>query len=303
MSASTRITRRQFLRRAATVGGVALVAPQILRDNVPRMPGPRGWEIGIYTRPWAAHDYRVALDAMAEAGYDYAGLMTAKGGLVISADTTEDAAVLVRHELKKRRLGLLSVYGGAIPVEKSLQAGIDAMKKLIDNCATAGADSLLMGGTGNAKLQEAYYKAIAETCDYAVEKGLMITVKPHGGLNGTGSQCRRCIETVDKRNFRLWYDPGNIYYYSNGELDPVKDAETVDGLVWGMSIKDYQHPKRVDVTPGTGKVAFRPLVDRLKKGGFTHGPLVVECLAPGDLPALLAEAKKARQFMQELVGA
>ena len=62
-------------------------------------------------------------------------------------------------------------------------------------------------------------------------------------------------------------------------------------------------PKRVDVTPGTGKVDFRALMARLKQGGFTGGPLVIECLAPGELPALLAEAKKARAFVEEVVGA
>jgi hypothetical protein len=40
----------------------------------------------------------------------------------------------------------------------------------------------------------------------------------------------------------------------------------------------------------------------LKKGGFTRGPLIVECLEKGDLPALAAEAKKARVFLEELTG-
>jgi hypothetical protein len=40
---------------------------------------------------------------------------------------------------------------------------------------------------------------------------------------------------------------------------------------------------------------------RLKAGGFTGGPLIIECLAPGDLDQTLAEAKKARQFVEQLV--
>ena len=42
---------------------------------------------------------------------------------------------------------------------------------------------------------------------------------------------------------------------------------------------------------------------QLIKGGFTHGPLIVETLAPGSLEQKLAEAKKARRFVSELVGA
>ena len=58
-----------------------------------------------------------------------------------------------------------------------------------------------------------------------------------------------------------------------------------------MSVKDYRHPKNVAITPGTGQVNFPKVMARLKKGGFTGGPLVVETLAPGDLAATLVEAK------------
>jgi hypothetical protein len=159
-----------------------------------------------------------------------------------------------------------------------------------------------MGGIGNEKLYKAYYKAIAECCDYAAEKGVGISVKPHGGLNATGPQCRKTIEMINHKNFRIWYDPGNIYYYSDGKRDPVTDAATVDGLVVGMCIKDYKHPKKVNLTPGTGMVDFPAVMARLKQGGFTGGPLVVECLDPGDLEQTLAEAKKARLFLEELTG-
>ncbi|MHC4146678.1 MAG: sugar phosphate isomerase/epimerase family protein, partial [Planctomycetota bacterium] len=110
------------------------------------------------------------------------------------------------------------------------------------------------------------------------------------------------IEMVGHKNFRIWYDPGNIYYYSEARLDPVTDAATVDGLVVGMCIKDYKHPKNVAVTPGTGMVDFPAVLARLKQGGFTGGPLVVECLEPGDLEHTLAEAKKTREFLEELTG-
>ena len=190
---------------------------------------------------------------------------------------------------------------GDIPVAQSLEAGIAGLRKLVDNCVAAGAANLMMGGVGDAKLYDLYYKAIAECCDYAAAKGIGISVKPHGGLNATGPQCRKTVETVGHKNFRIWYDPGNIFYYSDGKLDPVDDAATVDGLVVGMSVKDYRPPKDVMLTPGAGQVNFTKVMARLKQGGFISGPLVVECLAPGDLPQTLAEAKKARQFVEELL--
>src|SRR5512147_2996621 len=109
-----------------------------------------------YTRPWAKYEYRVALDAIAEAGYKYVGLMTAKSrnNLVLSVDTTPEEAAQVAAEVKKRNLKVVSVYGGDIPVNKSLKAGIEGLKRLIDNCAACGTMNLLMGGIGNEKLYE-----------------------------------------------------------------------------------------------------------------------------------------------------
>ncbi len=301
MKPLNQLTRRRFLGQTIKLGaaGVTIsLAAAAAKEESTASP----WQIGCYTRPWDQYDYRTALDAIAEAGFKYAGLMTTKSqtGLIISVSTTPQEAQQIGEEVKKRSLTILSVYGGDIPVAKSLEAGIEGLKKLIDNCAACGAKNLLMGGTGDQKLYESYYKAIAECCDYAAEKGIGISLKPHGGLNATGPQCRKAVELVGHKNFRIWYDPGNILYYSDSKLDPVIDAQTVDGLVSGMCVKDYKHPKNVLVTPGTGQVDFSAVLARLKKGGFTGGPLVVECLQPGDPKQLLEEAKKARQFLEEL---
>lgn len=289
--------RRIFLASAVGAGAAAAAAAQ--PEAV--APAPSRWQIGCYTRPWADHDYRVALDAIAEAGYAYAGLMTTKSPtrLVISVQTTPEDAEAIGEEIAQRNLSALSCYGGDIPLD-SVEAALGGMHRLIGNCAAAGVADLMMGGVANAEQAAIYYKAIAESCDYAADKKIGISVKPHGGTNATGPQCRALIESVGRPNFRLWYDPGNIFYYSDGALDPVDDARTVDGLVCGMSVKDYRHPKIVDITPGTGQVDFPKVMAALQHGGFTAGPLIVETLAPGDLTHLQTEAQKARQFVEAL---
>ncbi|MGQ9576221.1 MAG: sugar phosphate isomerase/epimerase family protein [Thermoguttaceae bacterium] len=308
MIAPARISRRGFLAGAVGAGVCGLGASGLIDQPAAeaRQADPKtAWQIGIYTRPWARWDWRIALDAIAQAGFQYAGLMTtrSKTNLVLSAESSPEEGRLVREECARRGLRVLSVYGGGYPVNPDkLEAGIKALRRLIDNVAAAGCGSLLLGGNANPALQEPYYKIVAECCVYAAEKGVLITLKPHGGLNATGPQCRKCVETVGHKNFRLWYDPGNILFYSDGKLDPVEDAATVDGLVVGMSVKDYQHPRRVDLTPGTGQVDFPRLMTVLKKGGFASGPLVIECLAPGELRATLEEARKARRFVEHLIG-
>jgi sugar phosphate isomerase/epimerase len=292
------MSRREMLKGALMAGAFG---PQVLGSAL--AASAKGFQVGCYTRPWAKFEYTVALDAIAEAGFQHVGLMTTKSAdnLVISVDTPVDQARKVGEECKKRKLQIPSLYGGDIPVAKSLEAGIKGLRQLIDNCVAAGITNLMMGGVSKPELVESYYKAIKECCPYAAEKGLGISVKPHGGTNATGPECRKLIESVGQKNFRLWYDPGNIFYYSDGKLDPADDSKTVNGLVIGMSVKDFQMPKVVDLTPGTGLVKFQQVMANLKKGGFTRGPLIVECLAPGELPELLAEAKKARALVESLV--
>jgi sugar phosphate isomerase/epimerase len=266
------------------------------------------WQIGCYTRPWGAYDYRVAFDAVAEAGFKYVGLMSADSltKLVLTPANTAEESLQIGEEAKKRQLGIISTYGGGPPVAKSLQAGIDWLRKLVDNCALAGSPSILLAGTGNPSLEKYYFQAIGECCDYAAGKQVQLILKPHGPLNATGRLCRQWVEKVNHPNFQMWYDPGNVAIYSDGTIDPALDAETVAGFVTGMCVKDYQQvPKTVNITPGTGQVDFAAVLAHLRgdpPGGFTHGPLVVETLARGTQGELIQEARKAREFLEELTG-
>jgi sugar phosphate isomerase/epimerase len=292
-------SRRDFLRVTAVTSLAALAEPLATFAA-----GEPAYPLGCYTRPWDQFDYRVALDGIAEAGFKYAGIMTAKGKswIIITVDSTAEEVAVVAAQVKQRGLKTLSIYGGDFPVAKSVEAGIAGLRKLIEHSALCACPNLLLGGTTDEKLVQPYYKVVAECCDYASSKGVGLSIKPHGGQNATGPQCRKIIEQIGRKNFRLWYDPGNIYYYSDGKLDPATDSATVDGLVVGMSVKDFKPPKEVLVTPGTGQVNFAKVFANLKQGGFTRGPLVVECLARGDTPAkITAEAKQARRFVEGLL--
>ncbi len=306
MSFTNQISRRSFLAGAAKLGAVSLVTASVeplVGAATNRAATSKPWQIGCYTRVFDQFEYPVALDAIAEAGYRYVGLMSTKGkhSAMVRTDTPVEEVQGMHEEARKRGLKVLSVYGEASAPE-SLDAGIRDLKRLIDDSAACDCPNLMLAGTANEKLYQLYYQTVAECCDYAAAKGVGLSIKPHGGQNATGPQCRKAIELVGKKNFRLWYDPGNVFYYSDGKLDPVEDAATVDGLVVGMSVKDFLPPKEVLVNIGEGKVDFPAVFARLKKGGFTHGPLIVECLARGPLPSVKTEARKARIFLEKLTG-
>jgi sugar phosphate isomerase/epimerase len=288
--------RRQFLKTSLMLAGAAPLARGLAAGG--------GWRIGCWTRPWGKTDYPRVFDGVAAAGYAYIGLMnlvlSGKDANVTYQSTPEAAAALGR-EAGQRGLKIISVWGGSFPFQKGIDAGIAGLKRIIDNCVACGSPSLLLGGVGRPEQTEPYYKVVAECCGYAASRKVGLSVKPHGGTNATGNDCRQLVARVGHKNFGIFYDPGNIFYYSDGKLDPVDDAPSVDGLVVGMIVKDFRMPKEVMLTPGTGLVNFRAVLAKLKKGGFTSGPLVVECLDPGDPAQTDAQARKARLFLENLM--
>ena len=110
MNAFQKLSRRDFLDYSLKLGAAGLAASCTATSAIASAAGDP-WQIGCYTRPWAKYDYRVALDAIAEAGFKYAGLMTAKSknGLVISVATTLEEAEQVGQEVRKRGLKVPSV--------------------------------------------------------------------------------------------------------------------------------------------------------------------------------------------------
>ena len=107
-----KLSRRQFVAGVVAASGAAVAARALGGESW-------RWQIGCYTRPWAAYDYRVALDGIAAAGFKYVGLMTAKSkdNLIVSVTTTPEEAAAVGAEVKRRGLKVISLWGGQFPTD------------------------------------------------------------------------------------------------------------------------------------------------------------------------------------------
>ena len=252
MSLEKRLTRRGFLGRTLAAAAAGLAVPgriaAVAARTLPYLQD-QGWQVGCWTRPWASEDYRVGMDAAAEAGFKYLALTGAKTstGRVIAPGTTLEESRQVGEEARSRDLTITNVYGGGLRLEE----GGAALIRMVDNCAAAGARSVLLSQVGPEESFQQCCQTIAECCDYASEKEIVVVLKPHGGTTGTGPQLRRAFEVM--------------------------------------------------ISPGSGIIDFPKLMARLQQGGFKYGPLMIETLVPGNLEQTLAEAKKARRFVEQLV--
>ena len=89
-------------------------------------------------------------------------------------------------------------------------------------------------GATDAQGFEWVVETMKPACDYAAAKGVNLSIKPHGGQNATGPQCRQLIERVGHKNFRLWFD-----LFSH----PVKNQQVHLVEEISLKISDLRKPR------------------------------------------------------------
>lgn len=296
------LNRRAFIQRLAVAAPAgALLAPASLMAERQK-PKEVYWPIGCFNRPW--FDKRKAsldeaLDGIKAAGYKLTGLLTRNATEPLAGpDATAEYLAALKKKLAARNL---SVNVAAIrnKAGQPLETQIKEVRRQIDNAATLGAQFLLTFGSDKPEHYEDYYKLMQDAAAYSQEHKMKLVMKPHGGASSSSDEIITTIREVAHPNFKIWYDPGNIIYYTN--KSPVEELKPIVQHVTGICAKDCNGPKgEVFLEFGKGKVDFAGVFQVLKKGGF-NGPLMVECCARGETVAeISANAAKNRDYLERL---
>ncbi len=305
---NAQLNRREFISTtavaAAAVTGLAAASGSLAAQEE-RKPAPRPWPVGCFNRPWAEKknwDYDVALKGIKEAGYDITGLLTrsAKEPL-IGSDATPEYLEKLKQRIEKHRLKPIL---GALRLKNDLPLDdqIKDARKQIDNGKVIGIEYLLTFGADKPEHFENYYKLMRDTAAYAQQRMVKVVLKPHGGASGAAEEIIRCLDKVNHTNFKVWFDAGNIIYYTG--KDPVEELKPVLGHVTGLCAKDCDAKGgNVWLEFGKGKVNFPALFRELKRVGF-DGPVMMECCERGETPEeVTAHARKNREYIQQIIAA
>jgi sugar phosphate isomerase/epimerase len=294
------MNRRQFIQRAA----LAAAGSTLTFAAAAQAPQGVHWPIGCFNRPWLgpknSWKYDTALDGIKGAGYKITGLLTRPGKdePLIGSDATPEYLDGLKKRIAARGL---KVIMGALRTKTDLplDAQIKDMRKQIDNGKTVGVEYLLTFGVDKPQDFENYYQLMQDAAPYAAERDLKLVLKPHGGASGASEEILRCMDKVKHPNFKIWFDAGNIIYYTG--KDPVEQLKPIADKVTGFCAKDCAAEKTdVFIQFGTGKVDFRAVYAVLKNAGF-HGPTMVECCALGNTPEIVtANAAKNREYLEKV---
>src|SRR4029079_8715990 len=126
---------------------------------------------------------------------------------------------------------------------------------------TAELQYMLTFGVDKPAQYENFYRLMADAAPQAEKRGLRLVLKPHGGGSGASEEILRCMEKVAHPNFKVWYDAGNIIYYTG--KDPMAELEPVVQYVTGFCAKDCPGPTGEVMSQfGTGKVDFEAVFTR-----------------------------------------
>ena len=289
------MNRRDFIQQAI----VASTATTVLSSRDSLAKGVK-WRIGCFNRPWTKWTFDQTLKEIKAAGFKTVGLLTrTKEESFIGADATPQYL----EELKKRIAASgLTANMGALRSRHDipLEASIREVRKQIDNARFLSLNYVLSFGADKPEELAHYVKVMSDAAAYAQEKDVKLAMKPHGGISGASDEILKVIRQVNHRNFSIWYDAGNIIYYTG--KDPVAELAPIAEHVSGFCAKDCGEPKgEVMIQFGSGKVDFPAVFGKLKAAGFS-GPVMVECCKVGQTPEeTSSNARQNREFLEKVL--
>ncbi len=258
--------------------------------------------LGCTTRPYSNLTFAEACMHIAAAGYTDVAVFSNAGKIPVSSDSTEEEIAEAREAASDAGL-IPSMLLGRTRLDLGVSGAIDDYKRLLDNAAALGTIWLLDCGTGKEEWYDAFFEVMEQAAPHAQEVGVSITLKPHGGITLTAQDLVNAYERVNHPAFGICYDPGNIIYYTRGELLPETDIEKVvptlnTGIIKDCVLRDGQPD--VMVTPGEGLVDFEKVLGGLVSGGF-QGPLYVECVGGKELNEINANVRATHSFISGIL--
>ena len=291
------MNRRNFLRTTTTTMAAASLAgawsQALAAEKI-------NWPIGCFNRPWTKWSYDEALDGIAAAGYKLTGLLTGQGSEAFtSLAATPGYLDRLRKRLADRGLTVNMTVIRFKP-DGTLTDNIPDVHKQIENATRLELKYMLTFGVDKPEHYENFYRLMANAAAQTEKRGIRLVLKPHGGGSGASEEILRCLDKVAHANFKIWYDAGNIIYYTG--KDPVAELEPIAKHVTGFCAKDCPAPKGEVMSQfGTGKVDFKAVFAKLKSAGF-NGPIMVEGVKVGATPEeTTANARANREFLEKAI--
>jgi len=258
--------------------------------------------IGCSTRPFRDLSFAEACDHIALAGYTDVAVFRNEGRVPVCSGSQADDVAETRKIAGDAGLRPSMLLGGT-KLDLGLEAAVEDYMRLIRNAAELGSEWLLDCGKCKKNQYDDYIELMRRAMPHAEDSGVEVVLKPHGGITLTIDDMLRAQERVNHPNFGICYDPGNILYYTKGELRPEDGIDRIAPMVKAGIVKDCVLKNGIPdvmVTPGEGLVDFKKVFTGLIRDGF-EGPLYVECVSGNEVNEIDKNIRSTLEFVKGIL--
>jgi len=233
-------------------------------------------KLGCTTGSYCKFSFERALQGIADAGLKYVEI----GAVPVHCEHVSPE-LMDKKQIKELKtiiesygLKPLSISGHC---DLTTDSGVELFKKRID-LAYELEVTIVNTSSGDIKTtedEERFFKNMKTISRYLEERGITAGLECHGGILGTGMECRKTVERIGSDNVRINYDPANGIYYSG--VNPVDDIMDIVDYIVHVHIKDKLEGKGVWNFPaiGDGYIDFPVLFDILYNNDY-HGSFSIE---------------------------
>jgi sugar phosphate isomerase/epimerase len=312
---SARRDRRSFLKRSAAGLTLWAAGPHTFAKDEPAKSTTRGkpttFQIACMTLVYAQFPLERALLGIKDAGYRYVAWGTNHRGAdgrptpVMPPDAPPAKARALGQRCRDLGLEPLLMFSGVYPEVADHQ---EVFTQRIRQAAAAGIRQVLTFGSPRGGDRKRWLEQFRRLGPIARDQGVLIVLKPHGGLTAKGVLTAEIVHEVNDPGVLLNYDAGNVMDYLHVDAaTTIADMQACAADIRSFCIKDHRHaPKDEDCGPGFGEVDHYRLLEPV---AFTGQPLPLCCenifapllARPSGAEGIDALARRAREFLETVV--
>lgn len=296
--------RRAFLTRAAAISGLGMGA---LSPTVAKTPDRL--KVAVFSGMFKTTPLPTAMAQAAKIGYDAIEIQVAAGSPHLDINPSPERADEIKKMAADNGIEVCLIYtpiGGNVLADQAQRTkGLDDVARFLEIADRASCKMLKVtaGRLKNSAYRDDEARTVAEwlaaACDRAEKHGSRIVAEIHfGQYCETVAMARKIIDLVDRKNFGVIHDAGNLMI--TGDIYGEDSVKILGDRIFHVHVKDMvkvgaEDPVGHNYLAGRfkraplneGNVDHRPLFASLKKIGF-GGYLSCEATG-GDDPATVAK--------------
>ena len=134
----------------------------------------------------------------------------------------------------------LTFYGLEGHCDLSNSDNLERIRKRIEFTHFLGGKYLDLDGGQKSKIDD-FFKNISKIIKLAEKFNIIVCFETHKGLIETGKGSLKLLKRIGSPYIRISYDPANVYFYSNGKINPSEDIKYILDFIYIIHLKGVSH--------------------------------------------------------------